>query len=130
MLEQVSPPVESEGELGDENWPALLRAVWPFFIHAVSEIVLQLVRQTRKEKGCDRGVTDLRQLERCYREIQGHLDDLWRDHRGPFVADIWGQALARCKPVRRELEGLAPQYRNVFVHHIHALLGYPSLRAL
>ena len=129
LLERVSPPIESEGELGNEDWPAPLQAVWPFFIHAVSEIVLQLVRQTRKEKGCDHGVTDLQQVERCYREIQEHLDDLWQQHGDRFVEDIREQALARCEPVRRELEGLAPQYDNIFRHQIKALLGYhPLLR--
>ncbi|MBE3069761.1 MAG: hypothetical protein IMZ66_05950 [Planctomycetes bacterium] len=125
LLERVSLPEESEGDLGDKGWPAPLRVVWPSFVHAVSEIVLQLVRQTRREKGWDCTATDPNQVQRRYREIQDHLDMLWRDRDGPFVRDIWQQVLQRCEPVRHELECLVKEHERIFVHHIHALLGYP-----
>lgn len=130
LLEQVLDPAESEGDLGNENWPSPLRDVWPCFVHAVSEIVLHLVRQTRREKGWDCSAADLNQVERCYRGIQDHLDRLWRDRDGPFVQDIWEQALGRCRRVRQELKCLFTEHRDIFLHHIDALLGYPSLRVL
>jgi hypothetical protein len=69
------PPQPRFEGAGDETWPPVIQQAWPYYIHGVSRMWLQLIQEIAGE----RTHTSLDETLRWYRNANDQITALWRE---------------------------------------------------
>jgi hypothetical protein len=101
LVQQVQTKTASEGlptdiaDTSDPAWSAAMRSGWPYYIHGVSRLWIDLVSVTANRMISDSAPNTMAETIELYRRVDDEINDIW------------------------EMDG-----HHALLHHLNAIFGY------